>query len=476
MLEDVGNGELIAPRISDKFVLEAKDAKYNKIAGNMKPVENTVLASPILQHETGYDFNVLPVKSSCDQNGCHTPDLQKEELHQNNASLVVTLEEKLPIAEIVGDDLSDSSKYVDCYKRKTERDQSSLTVLEKQATVNKENELNVEEVAPSVKPELLVLETNENNCQEGKIHTSDKENLITTSAEDIVDESLTGNGQEKTENNVSERDELVITTPVEKETQNEKSPSQDSANQEVEKELPEIAASAKYTRKEKISTSSTSNEKIEEAEAISEDDGDSSSSEEDDDASEEGRTESESETETSSSEDSKLGQEMSGRQYITHYEQQKIKEFYTLYPPGKVVLPRGFLLHFCASTRREIVSLKREDINNALVALGAEIAFIDYQKGDLFGWVRFKESCEAHKILSQMPNNTLLIKTVYMVFKKVPKKEETKYLTEAGKRMCKLRQNKVSLDKKLKKLMIEKKKLIKQQKRDLKKSKQENQS
>lgn len=309
MLEDVGNGELIAPRISDKFVLEeAKDAKYDKIAGNMKPVENTVLASPILQHETGYDFNVLPVKSSCDQNGCHTPDLQKEELHQNNASLVVnsetkdTLEEKLPIAEIVGDDLSDSSKYDDCYKHKTERDHSSLTVLEKQATVNKDNELNVEEVAPSIKPELLVLETNENNCQEGKIHTSGKENLITTSAEDIIDESLTGNGQEKTENNASERDELVITTPVEKEIQNEKSPSQDFVNQEVEKEQPENAATAKYTRKEKISTSSTSNENIEEAEAISEDDGDSSSSEEDDDASEEGRTESESETETSSSE------------------------------------------------------------------------------------------------------------------------------------------------------------------------------
>lgn len=75
--------------------------------------------------------------------------------------------------------------------------------------------------------------------------------------------------------------------------------------------------------------------------------------------------------------DSKLScQEMMGRQYITHYEQQKIKEFYTMYPPGKVVLSRGFLLHFCASTRREIVSLKREDINNALVALGKSCSLV----------------------------------------------------------------------------------------------------
>lgn len=70
-------------------------------------------------------------------------------------------------------------------------------------------------------------------------------------------------------------------------------------------------------------------------------------------------------------------QGMKGRQYYDHYVKHKKKEFFALYPMGKVLLPRGFLLYFKASTRREVVKLKREDIRDALLALGKCYDFLD---------------------------------------------------------------------------------------------------
>ncbi|CAH0603468.1 unnamed protein product [Chrysodeixis includens] len=531
MLEDVENCDLIAPRISEKLVIgEAKEVKYDNaiVENNTTPVINEVFPSPIVQNEIDADL-----KSNSEQNGRHSPDLCKEKLQQHNVLSIVpsdegkdflnaeidALEDELPISEVVGDDMSDSPN-VDFYKRETDSNRSVTSVPTEEATVNDINEL-IELAVPfaSTKPERKMTEENqetnkntsdeeelkttpaeviemtEENGQETNKNTSDGEELETTPAEVIVSQSLTNNGPEESPEKVStEKEELVITSPAENETVKKESQAM-NLEEEILTEHSKNSTTDTNTSKRKLSTSSNDNvEEIESSSSDSEDNEESSSDEEDDEdsatekedckcaASQAGKKETESdesETESSSSEDdnsSLANRVMRGKLYFTHYQQQKKKEFYTMYPLGKVMLPRGFLLYFCASTRREIVNLKREHIRDALVALGAKIAFLDYQKGDLFGWVRFEEGCRAEKILAKIPDGVLLIKTVYMEFKKVSKKEETRYLTGAGKEMVKLRVEKSGLHKKLKKLEIEKKKLALELKQNRRRLRKQNQS
>lgn len=63
-----------------------------------------------------------------------------------------------------------------------------------------------------------------------------------------------------------------------------------------------------------------------------------------------------------------------------------------------------------------------------------------------------------------------------MVFTKVSKKEETRYLAQVGKKMVQLRNNKNDFQNKVKRLNMEKKELAEQLTVDQRKQQQKNQS
>lgn len=57
---------------------------------------------------------------------------------------------------------------------------------------------------------------------------------------------------------------------------------------------------------------------------------------------------------------------MRGREYYEYYARNKDKDFYTMYPQGRCVLPKGAVFQFTGGP----VNMKREDVKDALVGLG----------------------------------------------------------------------------------------------------------
>ncbi|XP_013181347.1 PREDICTED: la protein homolog [Papilio xuthus] len=100
-------------------------------------------------------------------------------------------------------------------------------------------------------------------------------------------------------------------------------------------------------------------------------------------------------------------------------------------------LPTGTVLHF----KQENEKMTRENINEALVALGAEIAFISYKIGEKEGWVRLTKEDAAKEVAVKIPDGKLTIEDTEVVFKLLEGDEEKAYLDKTIEEMSKRRRN-----------------------------------
>ncbi|XP_055371436.1 la protein homolog [Condylostylus longicornis] len=107
---------------------------------------------------------------------------------------------------------------------------------------------------------------------------------------------------------------------------------------------------------------------------------------------------------------------------------------------NKIQLPKGALIHFDGVTDE---TLKREKIKENLEELGAQIAFIEYNKGDKSGYIRLAVEDSAKLILDKIENNKLKLKgtEVELTLKLVEGDEEKEILKKAVESMQSRRNN-----------------------------------
>ncbi|XP_028160865.1 la protein homolog [Ostrinia nubilalis] len=100
-------------------------------------------------------------------------------------------------------------------------------------------------------------------------------------------------------------------------------------------------------------------------------------------------------------------------------------------------LPTGTVFHFSEGAD----TMKREDVKEALVKLGAEVAYIDFKVGDTEGWVRLAKENSAKEIAEKITDGKIKIGEKDVVFKILEGDEETEYLTKTVEEMVKRRKN-----------------------------------
>ncbi|CAK1603525.1 unnamed protein product [Parnassius mnemosyne] len=100
-------------------------------------------------------------------------------------------------------------------------------------------------------------------------------------------------------------------------------------------------------------------------------------------------------------------------------------------------LPTGTVLHFSQSNEK----MTRENIRDALTAIGAEIAFISYKVGETEGWVRLTKENAAKEIAEKIPEGKMKIEDTDVVFKVLEGDEEKAYLDKTIEEMSKRRRN-----------------------------------
>ncbi|XP_068621098.1 la protein homolog [Battus philenor] len=100
-------------------------------------------------------------------------------------------------------------------------------------------------------------------------------------------------------------------------------------------------------------------------------------------------------------------------------------------------LPTGTVLHFGQGNEK----MTRENIKDALTALGAEIAFISFKVGDSEGWVRLSKENAAKEIAEKIPEGKLTIEGVEVAFKVLEGDDEKAYLDKTIEEMSKRRKS-----------------------------------
>ncbi|KAL0848881.1 hypothetical protein ABMA28_013284 [Loxostege sticticalis] len=100
-------------------------------------------------------------------------------------------------------------------------------------------------------------------------------------------------------------------------------------------------------------------------------------------------------------------------------------------------LPTGTVFHFSEGEDK----MKREDVKDALVALGAEVAYIDFKVGDTEGWVRLAKENSAKELAEKITDGKIKIGEKEVVFKLLEGDEEKAYLDKTAEEMVKRRKN-----------------------------------
>ncbi|KAJ0181598.1 hypothetical protein K1T71_002320 [Dendrolimus kikuchii] len=100
-------------------------------------------------------------------------------------------------------------------------------------------------------------------------------------------------------------------------------------------------------------------------------------------------------------------------------------------------LPTGTVLHFSEGSDK----MKREDVKDALTALGGEVAYIDFKVGDTEGWVRLTKENAAKEIAEKITDNKIKIGETDVVFKLLEGDEEKTYLEKTVENMINRRKN-----------------------------------
>ncbi|XP_075991929.1 la autoantigen-like [Anticarsia gemmatalis] len=100
-------------------------------------------------------------------------------------------------------------------------------------------------------------------------------------------------------------------------------------------------------------------------------------------------------------------------------------------------LPTGTVLHFSEGSE----TMTREDIKDAITALGTEVAYIDFKVGDKEGWVRLAKENTAKDLAEKLTDGKLKISDKEVVFKILEDEEEKTYLSKTIEEMSKRRRN-----------------------------------
>jgi len=106
----------------------------------------------------------------------------------------------------------------------------------------------------------------------------------------------------------------------------------------------------------------------------------------------------------------------------------------------KIELPKGALIHFDGVTDE---TLKREIIKEHMEKLGAQVAFIEYSKGDKSGYIRLAVEDSAKTVLDKVENNKLKLEDtdIELTLKLVEGEEEKELLQKAVESMQSRRNN-----------------------------------
>ncbi|XP_011646192.1 la protein homolog [Pogonomyrmex barbatus] len=90
-------------------------------------------------------------------------------------------------------------------------------------------------------------------------------------------------------------------------------------------------------------------------------------------------------------------------------------------------LPKGSVIYFSGVSK----TCTREDIKESLDKYDAQIAFIDFQRGDMEGWVRLQGENAAKPLLEKLNEGKVMIQEVEVICKILEGEEEDKYLIKA---------------------------------------------
>ncbi|CAH0603466.1 unnamed protein product [Chrysodeixis includens] len=118
-------------------------------------------------------------------------------------------------------------------------------------------------------------------------------------------------------------------------------------------------------------------------------------------------------------------------------KKNKEKEIKEVPEKEEFKLPAGTVLHFSEGTEQ----MKREDVKEALAALGADVAYIDFKVGDKEGWVRLTKENTAKGVAEKMTDGKVKIADAEVVFKVLEEEEEKEYLEKTIEEMSKRRKN-----------------------------------
>jgi len=117
-------------------------------------------------------------------------------------------------------------------------------------------------------------------------------------------------------------------------------------------------------------------------------------------------------------------------------KQKKIDEK----PAPKITLPKGAVIFFEGCSDK----ITRELIKEAVSNLDAEVAYIDYTKGDSKGYIRLSEENSAKSLIDKLENNKLKIDDEEACVRLIEGDEETEYLTKQVEQMLSRRTNFIS--------------------------------
>ncbi|XP_011169375.2 la protein homolog [Solenopsis invicta] len=104
-------------------------------------------------------------------------------------------------------------------------------------------------------------------------------------------------------------------------------------------------------------------------------------------------------------------------------EEEEVQEI----PPEDNKLPKGSVIYFSGVSR----TCTREDIKESLSKFDAEIAYIDFQRGQTEGWVRLQGENAAKPVLEKTNEGKVVIENTEVTCKILEGEEERKYLAKA---------------------------------------------
>lgn len=123
-----------------------------------------------------------------------------------------------------------------------------------------------------------------------------------------------------------------------------------------------------------------------------------------------------------------------------HKKNKKQKEEPTAANKLEKSFPKGAVLHFTGLNENQTIS--REDIKTQLKKIDdSEIAFIDFNKGDTEGYIRFTAENAAGEVFKKLPDGELSIDKTKIKFKVLEGEDEENFLKKTADAVIKRREN-----------------------------------